>query len=114
MPELVPGSDGPELDAVAGLHVAIPAARGALPSPRVRGDMMDDFAGRVALVTGPARGIGEALARGLAARGARLALVGMEPERLEALAGELGPTQGWLPCEGTDQAPLERGVAVTG
>ena len=50
--------------------------------------MRDSVHGRVVLVTGPARGIGEALARTLAARGARLALAGMEPDRLRALAAE--------------------------
>jgi len=75
--------------------------------------MTEDFAGKVALVTGPARGIGEAVARGLAARGARLALVGMEPERLEALARELGPAHAWFPCDVSDQAALERAVSGT-
>lgn len=62
------------------------------------------------LITGPARGIGEALARELAARGARLALVGMEPERLEALARELGPRHVWFECDVTDQQALVRSV----
>jgi len=43
------------------------------------------------VVTGAARGLGAALAERLAARGARLALVGLEPERLRELAGALGP-----------------------
>ena len=43
------------------------------------------------MVTGAARGLGAALAERLAARGARLALVGLEPERLRELAGALGP-----------------------
>lgn len=38
------------------------------------------------LITGAARGIGAALAERLAASGARLALVGLEPERLRAVA----------------------------
>jgi NAD(P)-dependent dehydrogenase (short-subunit alcohol dehydrogenase family) len=63
-----------------------------------------------ALITGPARGIGEALARELAARGARIALVGMEPERLEALARELGPRHVWFECDVTDQQALVRAV----
>ncbi|MEA2463745.1 MAG: hypothetical protein QOJ98_1492 [Acidobacteriota bacterium] len=65
------------------------------------------------LITGPARGIGEALARLLAARGARLALVGMEPERLAALAKELGPQHFWTECDVTSQAALQRAVELT-
>ncbi|MGK5627130.1 SDR family oxidoreductase [Streptomyces sp. URMC 123] len=45
--------------------------------------------GRTVVVTGAARGVGELLARKLAARGARLALVGLEPERLGALSEQL-------------------------
>jgi NAD(P)-dependent dehydrogenase (short-subunit alcohol dehydrogenase family) len=66
---------------------------------------------KVVFVTGPARGIGEALARVLAARGARLALFGMEPQRLEALASDLGPAHAWSAGDVTDQAALARAVA---
>ena len=45
------------------------------------------LAGRVVLVTGAARGIGAHTARLAAARGARLSLVGLEPDRLAALGG---------------------------
>jgi NAD(P)-dependent dehydrogenase (short-subunit alcohol dehydrogenase family) len=46
--------------------------------------------GQVVVVTGAARGVGALLARKLAARGARLALVGLEPAELEQVAGSLG------------------------
>src|SRR3954470_21531532 len=49
--------------------------------------MADPISGKVVLITGPARGIGEETARQLAARGARLSLVGMEPARLGARGG---------------------------
>ena len=39
--------------------------------------------GQVVLITGPARGIGAETARRLAARGARLVLVGKEPAGVE-------------------------------
>lgn len=56
--------------------------------------MTRSLAGRVVLVTGAARGIGAATARFAAARGARLSLVGLEPDALAALATELGPGHG--------------------
>ena len=40
------------------------------------------LAGTSVLITGAARGIGAALARKAAARGARVALIGLEPELL--------------------------------
>lgn len=45
--------------------------------------------GQVAVVTGAARGVGELLARKLSARGARVALVGLEAEELKEVAGRL-------------------------
>ncbi|MEU2789400.1 SDR family oxidoreductase [Streptomyces sp. NPDC007100] len=45
--------------------------------------------GQVAVVTGAARGVGELLARKLSARGATLALVGLEPEELARVAASL-------------------------
>jgi NAD(P)-dependent dehydrogenase (short-subunit alcohol dehydrogenase family) len=73
--------------------------------------MTSRLAGKVVLVTGAARGIGEHTARLAAARGARLALVGLEPDRLAALAGELGAH--WAECDVTDQAGLDAAVAST-
>jgi len=69
--------------------------------------------GAVVLVTGAARGIGEHTARRAAVRGARLSLVGLEPERLAALAAELGPEHAWFEADVTDQAALDRAVAGT-
>lgn len=71
-----------------------------------------DLAGKNVLITGAARGIGAATARDLAARGARLALVGLEPEGLAALADELGPGHTWAEADVTDGAALETAVAA--
>ncbi len=48
------------------------------------------LAGRRVLITGAARGIGAALAQKLASHGARLALVGLEPETMAAVAERCG------------------------
>ncbi len=50
----------------------------------------DEFAGKVALVTGASSGIGRATARTLAGRGARLCAVARDRKRLDALVAEVG------------------------
>jgi NAD(P)-dependent dehydrogenase (short-subunit alcohol dehydrogenase family) len=50
---------------------------------------MDPFRGRVAVITGGGGGIGSALARAFAARGARLALADVDRAAAEAVAKEL-------------------------
>src|SRR6516225_1050884 len=61
-------------------------------------------------ITGASRGIGAAVAHQLAQRGARLALIGLEPARLEQLAASLGRPHAWFGCDVTDQAALDRAV----
>lgn len=80
--------------------------------------MISPLHGRTVLITGAARGIGEQLARLAAARGARVMLVGLEPERLEALTEELnagastGPHR-WFGADVTDQAALDHAARGT-
>jgi NAD(P)-dependent dehydrogenase (short-subunit alcohol dehydrogenase family) len=71
------------------------------------------LAGRSVLITGAARGIGAALARKAAARGARVALVGLEPDLLARVADELGPEHLWIEADVTDAEALTTAVQRT-
>src|SRR3954464_14957033 len=71
------------------------------------------LAGQAVLITGAARGIGAALARKAAARGARVALVGLEPEELSRVADELGPEHLWVEADVTDPEALKAAVQRT-
>ncbi|MDI3403472.1 SDR family oxidoreductase [Streptomyces cavernicola] len=52
--------------------------------------------GQVAVVTGAARGVGELLARKLSARGAKVALLGLEPDELKQVSARLpGESDHW-------------------
>ncbi|OMI39675.1 SDR family oxidoreductase [Streptomyces sparsogenes] len=64
--------------------------------------------GRVAVVTGAARGVGESLARKLSARGARLALVGLEPDGLRRVAAGLGTEAAYWHADVTDHEAMAR------
>jgi 3-oxoacyl-[acyl-carrier protein] reductase len=61
--------------------------------------MMFDLTGMTALVTGASGGLGSAIARSLAAQGARLALSGSNQAKLEAFAKELGGDHVTLVCD---------------
>ncbi len=58
------------------------------------------------MVTGGSRGIGLAVARGLRAEGARVAIVARHEERLRAAAAELGPEVLAVPADTTDDAAV--------
>lgn len=68
-----------------------------------------DVNGRTVFITGAARGIGAETARRLHSKGANVALVGLEPERLEQLAAELGEDRAVaFEADVTDFDALER------
>src|SRR3954467_12203318 len=71
------------------------------------------LAGQAVLITGAARGIGAELAREAAARGARVVLVGLEPERLAEVADALGPEHLWAEADVTDKEALAAAVQRT-
>jgi len=70
--------------------------------------------GKVAIVTGAARGIGFATARALIARGASVAVVDLDPGAAEQAAAQLHDTRAiGLAADVTDRGALQRAVAAT-
>lgn len=69
-----------------------------------------DLSGRRVLITGAARGIGALLARRLHQRGARLALLGLEPELLAEVAAGCGDAA-WYECDVSERDQVDRAVA---
>jgi NAD(P)-dependent dehydrogenase (short-subunit alcohol dehydrogenase family) len=72
-----------------------------------------DVRGRTVFVTGAARGIGEATAERLHARGANVALVGLEPELLQRNAARLGERAAFFEADVTELAALQDAVGAT-
>src|SRR6516165_11641416 len=72
--------------------------------------MRRNLSGRKLVITGAARGIGERVARIAAARGARVALVGLEPDRLRSLADELGAGASWREADVRDGVALRSAI----
>lgn len=70
--------------------------------------------GRVAVITGASSGIGEATAKALAARGARVALLARRKERIDALSDTIrksgGEASAWQ-LDVTDRSAVERTAA---
>jgi short-subunit dehydrogenase len=72
---------------------------------------MTTISGKTAWVTGASSGIGEALAKGLAARGARIILSGRRVNELQRVAGAVGGEALILPFEATEFDALPGVVA---
>ncbi|MFF9687336.1 SDR family oxidoreductase [Streptomyces sp. NPDC014623] len=64
--------------------------------------------GQVVVVTGAARGVGELLARKLSARGATLALVGLEPDELKKVSERLHSDSDHWYADVTDHEAMSR------
>jgi NAD(P)-dependent dehydrogenase (short-subunit alcohol dehydrogenase family) len=69
--------------------------------------------GSTVFITGAARGIGAGAAERLHARGANVALVGLEPELLEQRAAQLGERALWVEADVTDPDALSAAVDAT-
>lgn len=69
------------------------------------------FVGKTALVSGAGSGIGRAVAKALAAEGARVALLGRSKEKLEATAAEMAPGSA-LAVPARHDDPVQAAAAV--
>lgn len=71
--------------------------------------------GRVAIITGPAKGMGAAVSRAFAAEGCRLVLIGRDIAAIEPVADEIRTGGGEAvvaPCDITDPAACEAAAGV--
>lgn len=74
---------------------------------------MSRLAGKVAIVTGGARGIGRAIARGLAAQGARVCIADLVLEQAQETAAAIGHDAFALALDVTSQASIDGMVGAT-
>jgi 3-oxoacyl-[acyl-carrier protein] reductase len=71
-----------------------------------------DLTGKTAFVTGSTRGIGHAIARALYAAGAKVAVVGRDQGRAEAVAAELGERAAGVACDVAQSDQVEAAIAA--
>jgi 3-oxoacyl-[acyl-carrier protein] reductase len=74
-----------------------------------------NLTGRVAMITGPAKGMGAAVSKAFAAEGCRLALVGRDVAAIEPVAAEVKRDSGEaivIACDVTDAAACDSAVAT--
>ena len=71
-----------------------------------------DLTGKTAFVTGSTRGIGHAIARALHAAGAKVAVVGRDRARAEAVAAELGDRAAGMACDVAKADQVEAAIAA--
>jgi NAD(P)-dependent dehydrogenase (short-subunit alcohol dehydrogenase family) len=68
---------------------------------------------KVAVITGASRGIGFAIAKGLADSGAKVMLVSRKAEGLESAAKEIGANASWCVANAGDAEQAEAAIATT-
>jgi 3-oxoacyl-[acyl-carrier protein] reductase len=70
-----------------------------------------DLSGKTAFVTGSTRGIGQAIARAMHGAGAKVGIVGRDPERALAAAAQLGERTIPVACDVAQAAQVETAIA---
>ncbi len=73
---------------------------------------MPDMTGKVVLITGASRGIGEAAARLFAAKGAKVMLLARSGTRIAEIAGEIGENALAMPCDVSRYWEVEAAVTA--
>jgi len=71
-----------------------------------------DLTGKVAFVTGSTRGIGHAVATALHTAGAKVAIVGRDAAKAQAVAAALGERAAGVGCDVADGAQVEAAIAA--
>jgi len=84
-----------------------------VPSIRRTPQVPFEVKGRTVFITGAARGIGAATAERVYAKGANVALVGLEPELLQRNAAALGERAAFFEADVTDLQALQGAVEGT-
>jgi len=72
--------------------------------------MSKKFSGKVAVVTGAARGIGAGVAKEFAAQGGQVALIGLEPDEMNAVAAEIGDAAAVWVADMRDSKAVHAGI----
>lgn len=87
-----------------------------MPTPNTLSNQSDEFAGKVAFVTGAGSGIGRATALAFAARGAAVAMADVSAEAIRAVANEIVRTGGkalGLSCDVTSSTDVQTTLQQT-
>jgi NAD(P)-dependent dehydrogenase (short-subunit alcohol dehydrogenase family) len=95
---------------------AIPVKREGLadgPDSCAVARMTTDLSPKVAIVTGSTQGLGADIARGLAAQGARVVVLGRRAAEADAVLAGLGSDGLAIEADITDDAQIERAVRLT-
>ncbi len=71
-----------------------------------------DLTGKTAFVTGSTRGIGRAVAGALHAAGARVAIVGRDQAKADAVAAEIGERAVGVACDVSNKATIDAAIAA--
>jgi NAD(P)-dependent dehydrogenase (short-subunit alcohol dehydrogenase family) len=102
--------DRAHLTARFGRHIAVAPAPPAAYGPGMASTDLSVLRGQRILITGAARGIGAALAERLASYGARLAIVGLETEKMAAVAARCGEDTFVAECDVSSREQVTQAI----